>query len=139
MMSFKNRPGFTILETIVSMGIVAGVVTILLMMSSTLLQRTKLVSARVERLFLLRPFLSEAREKTAGQPQEAVYEKDVAALATKLSYRRTRPAENSVLHTTKSVYLERVTATWREGAAVMTESMLTTTYIPAPLQTKERA
>lgn len=138
MMNFNARQGFSILEVIIAMGIVASVVTLLLMMQSSLLQRTKALSDRVERMLLLRPFLQESRQKTAHNKQEASYEKEVSALQTKLMYRRTRPPENSVLHTAKHVYLETVLASWQSGGTVLTESLVTTTYIP-PTLNKEKS
>jgi len=136
MMSFRNKSGFTILETIVAMGVVAGVVTVLLMMQSAVLQRAARVSDRIERVFLLRTFLNEARSKTQPQALQAQYEKEIPNPPTQLKYQRTLPAAQSVLAASKGICIERVTAHWRRSGEQLTEMLVTTTYIP-PQQGKK--
>ena len=136
MMSFKNKSGFTILETIVAMGVVAGVVTLLLIMQSAVLQQAARVSDRVERVFLLRTFLHEARSKTQPQALQAQYEKEVPNPRTQLKYQRTPPAPQSVLAASKGICVERVTAQWQRSGEKLTEMLVTTTYIP-PQQGKK--
>ena len=125
-----NNSGFTILETIVAMGIVASVVSVLLMMQSAVLQHTARVSDRLERVFLLRTFLNEARSKTQPQAVQAVYEKDIANPQTHMRYERTPPRQQSVLVSSKGICVERVTAQWQRSGEQHTEMLVTTTYIP---------
>jgi|GEM_PF-3150059 len=125
-----NNSGFTILETIVAMGIVAGVVTILLMMQSAVLQQVVRVSDRVERVFMLRSFLHEARSKTQPQAVSAQYEKEIPNPLTRLHYQRMPPEPQSVLASSKGICIERVSAHWQRSGEALTESLVTTTYIP---------
>ncbi len=138
-MSFKNNyfysskskaEGFTILEVVVAMGIVAGVVTLLFMMQSAILQRAARVSDRVERMFMLRSFLHEARSKTQPQATQTHYEKEIPHPLTQLRYERTPPAQQSVLASNKGICIERLTAHWRRSGELFTETLVTTTYIP---------
>ena len=66
MIHSKNRSGFSLLETIAAMTIVAFVVSPLVIMQGTALRRVMRDSAHMERIFLMRNFLLEARREAAS-------------------------------------------------------------------------
>ena len=136
----QNKSGFTILETIVAMAMIGAVVTLIVMMNSTVLQRARIASDRLDRMVLFKRFINEARSKTDGKTGELVnYEVEHPTPPTKLRYQRSRPAQNSMFAAIKDIYIERATAQWQTAGQPMTETVVTATYIPPPQPKKAGA
>lgn len=127
MIHSKNRSGFSLLETIAAMTIVAFVVSPLVIMQGTALRRVMRDSAHMERIFLMRNFLLEARRETASGA--TTFEKTVPTPNTQLRYQLMSPQANSSLHAMKGIQIERITATWREVGKETQDMMVTIKYI----------
>lgn len=135
MIHSNNRHGFSLLETIIAMTIVALVVSPLVIMQSTVLRRVVRDSRHMERIFLMCNFLHKARESTPGATTS---EELVPTPNTQLRYKLMPPRANSSLHAIKGIQIEQVTATWRELGQETQDIMVTMKYI-APEAPKEKA
>jgi len=129
MIHFKNKSGFSLLETIVAMTIVAFVVSPLVIMQGAILQRIVRDSHHMERIFLMRNFLYEARRAATPEATTFTFEKTIESPQTQLRYQLMPPNTNSSLHDMKGIHIERITATWRTMGIQMQDVMITTTYI----------
>ncbi len=123
MINLPNKNGFSLLETIVAMTIIAFMVSPLVIMQGTLLRRVVRDSRHEERIFLMRNFLYKARNETP--PGATTFEKTEG----ELRYQLMPPQANSSLNAMKGIHIERVTATWRDSGKQTQDVLITTKYI----------
>lgn len=130
------RSGFSLLETIIAMTIIATMAVPLITMQGTVLRRMIRDARHEDRIFLMRNFLYEARQE--APPGATSFEKKIEKQNTELHYQLMPPKESSSLHDMKGIHIERITATWREMGKKVQEVMVTTQYIEpeAPKATK---
>jgi len=129
MIHSNNKFGFSLLETIVAMTIIAFMVSPLVIMQGSVLRRVIRDSDHEDRIFLMRNFLYEARHALSPGATTFTFEKKVTDPNTQLRYQLMPPKENSSLQAMKGIHLERVTATWREAGKEQQDVMVTTVYI----------
>lgn len=127
MIHSKNRHGFSLLETIMAMMIISAMAVPLVIMQGTILRRVIRDAQHMERIFLMRNFLYEARREAA--PGATTFEKTVPTPNTQLRYQLMPPPSNSSLHAMKGIQIERVTATWRELGKETQDIMMSMKYI----------
>ncbi len=127
MIHSKNRPGFSLLETIMAMMIISTMAVPLVIMQGTVLRRVVRDGQHMERIFLMRNFLLEARRETTSGA--TTFEKTVPTPNTQLRYQLMPPQANSSLHAMKGIQIERITATWREVGKETQDVMVTIKYI----------
>lgn len=125
MIHSNNKSGFSLLETIVAMGIIATMAVPLVIMQGTTLRRVIRDGQHMERIFLMRTFLSEAQQAAPGTTTS---EKTVPTPNTQLRYQLMPPQANSSFHALKGIQIERVTATWREAGKETQDIMVSMKY-----------
>jgi prepilin-type N-terminal cleavage/methylation domain-containing protein len=132
MIHSKNKYGFSLLETIIAMALIAGMATPLVIMQGTILRRVISDARHMERLFLMRNFLQEARQETPAGA--TTFEKTTEKSNTQLRYQLMSPQSDSSIHTKKGMYIERVTATWRNFGKETQDTLISMKYIEPETQ-----
>jgi len=125
MINLQNKNGFSLLEVIVAMTIIAFMVSPLVIMASTILRRIVRDSRNEERIFLMRNLLCEVHRDQP--PNTPTFEKRVGN--TQLRYQLIPPPANSSLQPMKGIHIERVTATWYEAGKQAQDVLISTKYI----------
>jgi type II secretory pathway pseudopilin PulG len=128
MIDLQNKSGFSLFETIAAMGIVAAMAVPLAVMQSSTLQRVVRDANRVDRIFLMRNFLYEARNAAPADATTFTFEKTDKDSKTELCYKLMSPPENSSLHV-KGMYIEQVTAQWYILGKKTEDILVTARYI----------
>jgi len=124
MIHSPNKSGFSLLETIVAMTIIAFMVSPLVIMQGTILRRIVRDSRHEERIFLMRNFLCEVHRDLP--PSTTTSEKQLGD--TQLRYELIPPQANSSLYPMKGIQIERITATWYEAGKQTQDVLISTKY-----------
>ncbi|HRN78425.1 MAG TPA: prepilin-type N-terminal cleavage/methylation domain-containing protein [Candidatus Dependentiae bacterium] len=112
MIHSKHKSGFTLLETLFAMVIIAAVMSPLFFMQADVLRRVAGVSNHMQRIFFMRDFLFNARQQQPKNTTQFTLEKRVSNPETILRYELKPVDKKSALSSVQGMYTERVTAMW---------------------------
>jgi hypothetical protein len=115
MIHFKNKSGFGLLEAVVSMVIVAFVMTPLLMMQGSIVERVGGYSRRMLHMFYAKNFLCDTRQTFKADTTQTTAEKIMTDPAIKMTYVREPVSFASSLKSCKGLCREQVTTSWQVG------------------------
>lgn len=117
-----NNPGFTLIESLIAMAIIAIIGVTVLSTESGMLKRAYTARDSIARLVLLNNFLEDNHilEQT-GQPP--LSQKTIDEPLTQLKY-SSRPAQGSAFSTIENLVIEKVTATWNDLLQENTEQFI---------------
>jgi len=136
MMVFKNNAGFTLIEVILAIAIVALGMMPILILQNEVLTRVNRVGNRLQRIFFAQQFMAEAREKREPGTREFYLERQEEFPATKLLY-RVEPADvEPQFEGLSGLYSERVIMTWKSGPRQ--EKLVLPTYGFEPVRERKK-
>lgn len=115
MIHSKHKSGFTLLETLFAMVIIAAVMSPLFFMQADVLRRVAGVSNHMQRMFFMRDFLFNARQQQPKNTTQFTLEKRVSNPETTLRYELKPVDQKSALSSVQGMYTERVTAMWSDN------------------------
>jgi prepilin-type N-terminal cleavage/methylation domain-containing protein len=138
MMYFKNHKcGFTLIEVMLSMMIVAIVLTPLFILHGVIMQRVNKSSRQLYAILWAKQLLYEARQKQEPEAQVFTLEKKIEASSAKLKYSLDDGIDaKSSLAAQVGLHRERVSVKWTDHQAVEQHEELVTYVYKQPEQKK---
>lgn len=127
MIHFKNNNGFTLLEVLVAVMIVAMIMGPLFLWQTSVMSRTYQASGELNRLFIARSFLVSNQLPSADK-QSLVKEEAHKDPAMLLKYEEKKLPENSSIKSFNNIVLSTVTFSWKEGKSNRTRRLVSFTY-----------
>ncbi|HSW74031.1 MAG TPA: type II secretion system protein [Candidatus Limnocylindria bacterium] len=125
---FKER-GFTLIEALMAMAIIAIIVTPLFVLYSTLFQTVSKAELRMDRVQQAQNFLIESeRSLVAKTPLPP--EKKVSYPPMSMTFAHGAVPADSPLSSYKTLSLAKVTTTWQEGKAKRSDVFVYYVYKP---------
>jgi len=132
----SKRSGFTLLEVMVAIGIIAIGFTPILLLQNTVLTQVSGMGQRLHRIFFAKEFIFTAREKREEGTAQFYLEQQLPYPPTKLLY-RSDPVDNEPkFDGLRGLYSEQVIASWQNGATREREVLLTFGFEPVREQKK---
>lgn len=114
MIHSKNKSGFTLLETLFAMSIIAAIISPLFFMQAEVLRRVIRASYHIKRIFYMHDFLFNAQQQLQKETTQFTLEKQVGNPATVLRYVLKAVDKKSSLSAVQGIYVEQVTAVWTD-------------------------
>ena len=129
MIHSKSREGFTLIETLLALSVMALLLTPLYLAQGTILRSVAFVSTKMQRVFFMKSFFFDAR--AAAEKQEAkefVLEKKVDDPLMRLKYALSPVKKDSSLARFKGMHIERVRAVWEQDGRTYEDGMIALLY-----------
>ena len=147
MKNFKsqlNQPGISFIEVILAVFIVGTVLTSLLLLQGTAFSGLATISARLDRVFIIKEYLAQkviARTKKEKGAEKSPQTKKIDDPKTTITYELKKPPRESSLKLQEHIKIEKCTAEWDEFALKLRETMITFLFKPdhSNPQEKEKA
>ncbi len=127
MIHFKNNNGFTLLEVLVAVMIVAMIMGPLFLWQTSVMSRTYQASGELNRLFIARSFLVSNQLPSADK-QQSVKEETPNDPAMLLTYEAKKIPETSSITSFNNIVLTTVTFSWKDGKSNRTGRLVSFTY-----------
>lgn len=124
----KNNSGFTLIEAMLAIALIAIAMTPLLITQGSVVQAVARVSARVQRIFFAQNFFIEGRAE-AGDETKFSLDKKIDAPSTIFSFERKSVDSKSSLAKIKHVVIDRVKASWEDESKKQKEVVVSVQYI----------
>ncbi len=119
----KNAAGFTLIEVVIAIALVAFVTVALLNLQGGLLKNTYRARDALRRIMLLVTFLHD-QHKLILEGKEPVKEKSIDEPVTRFKYAAKRPAQGSPLGKIEDLVIEQVTAEWTDRGQKRSEDLV---------------
>jgi type II secretory pathway pseudopilin PulG len=129
-MHSKNRNGFIMTEAIIAVAIVGLMLVPLIAVQMRVRSSVGRFSDRYDRTLQMNTFLEEMQRTRDPEATEFVFEKKIPYLETNLMYEFKPVPEASALSKLPSLFLEKVTATWRQEGKARKEVLLYFVFKP---------
>jgi prepilin-type N-terminal cleavage/methylation domain-containing protein len=131
MIVFRNnlpvKPGFTLIEALLSVAIMAVVMTPIFILYNNLFQTVGTSQASVERIMYAHNFLVESeRAKITKTTLSA--EKKITRPATTLRFEHIKVPADSALSKLNNLYLDKVVIEWQDGRTKRTDTLVSAVY-----------
>lgn len=128
MKNFKRlKSGFTLVEVLVTLTIVALLVTPLMIWLSTLMNQVTTQAHAYARIVAAHEFLFAHQ---AGADEDLPKEKKIPRLRSTLTYTSKTPSNSSAVQSYKGVTQEQVAISWKRGNKTYTDNLITFAYVP---------
>lgn len=124
--------GFTLIETLVSLAIMAMILTPIFITQGSMLYHVSRLARHVERMIHADLFLQESAIALLKETNDAHKEKDIQSLHTHMVYDAKKVADDSPLKKYPNLFMQRVTLTWQEDKVKRADALLTFIYKPEP-------
>ncbi len=126
---YTNKKGFTLIETIIAIAIIAFVFGPLFVMQGGVLQRVVKQSRKLQRIFFMQFFAYTAQEKIKPGATQFNVEKKEAFPETIMRYQLMPVDQNSSVKDISGLHMQRVLATWDEAGVKQQDMLVTFTFI----------
>jgi len=130
MMHSRNR-GFSLVEVMIAIGIIAIGLTPVLLLQNMVLTRVHRMGTRLHRVFWAKQFMFTAREKRGEGVDEFYLEDQEESPKTKLLYRSEPVDGEAKFDGLRGLYSERVVLSWQDGTERQRENLVTFGFEPA--------
>jgi prepilin-type N-terminal cleavage/methylation domain-containing protein len=128
MMQIQIKPGFSLVEALLAVAIMAIMLTPLFILQATKMQTTVRASRTYDRVTHAYTFLlQQGYKQSNGQGKQ---EKNVGRPVTTLTFERGNIPKKSVLSRFNDCVIERVLMTWRDGTQQKTDTLVRFVYKP---------
>jgi Tfp pilus assembly protein PilV len=118
-------------EVLLAVFIIGTVLSSSLLLQNTLFSNVFTITARFERMFLLKNrFVQEKMRRVEQSKEKRAAVPNAAFPDTKISYTTKKPDKSSSLKQFKSIMIEQAKATWKENLREQSESMITLLFRP---------
>jgi len=129
MMHSRSR-GFSLVEVMIAIGIIAIGLTPALLLQNMVLTRVHRMGTRLNRVFLAKQFIFTAREKRGEGVDEFYLEDQEESPKTKLLYRSEPVDSEAKFDGLRGLYSERVVLSWQDGTERQRENLVTFGFEP---------
>lgn len=136
MMHSKNNAGFTLLETLFSLVIMALVLSPIFLVQGTVAQRVGRFARHIEKMMQAKLFLVEAPITVAKTPNQTTLEKKVES--TTLKFELKKMGDDSAFKKIKNLYRQQVVFEWNELGKPQSDALVLFVYKPESAK-KEQA
>lgn len=127
MIVFKNNAGFTLIETMLAITLIAIVMTPLLVTQGSVAQAVAQISERLQRVFFAENFFIEAHAQ-ADDEKNFSLDKKLESLDTRIIFERNPVNPKSSLAHINNLVHERIQASWQEGNKQQKEVLISFRY-----------
>ena len=127
MIPSKNNSGFTLIEVMLAIALIAMAMTPLLVMQSSAVRAVAKISTRLQRIFLAENFFIEARAE-AGDEKNFSLDKKIESLDTQLVFERKSIDSKSSLAKIDNLVLDRIQASWQDNNKQQKEVLVSLRY-----------
>lgn len=128
-MHFKSKHGFTLIEVLFTLMLIALVVTPLMFQQSMLVRNVDTFSRRAERMFAAQTFLYEARKAMQDYTTSFTLEKKIDDGDATLSFSRGPVGKKSAFARARAIYQDRVVIVWQENGSQRRDQLITLVYV----------
>lgn len=129
MIHSKNKKGFSLIETIIAIAVIAFVFGPLFVMQGTVLQRVVEESRKLQRIFFMQFFAYKTQEQIKPGATQFNLEKREVFPPTVMRYQLMPVNQQSSLKDIPGLHMQRVLATWDERGIKRQDMLLTFTFI----------
>jgi prepilin-type N-terminal cleavage/methylation domain-containing protein len=138
MIHFKNRKtGFTLIETIIALMMVAVLLTPVFLWQGSIFQRVTQYSARALRIMLGHNFFLDTRMNSSPDDKKLKKEKKVDDIKTKFIFERKEVPSQSAVAQYPGILTERVTISWEQQNKKYTQNLISFIFVPPSEDTHE--
>jgi prepilin-type N-terminal cleavage/methylation domain-containing protein len=124
-----NKKGFTLIETIIAIAVIAFVFGPLFVMQGSVLQRVVQQSRKLQRIFFMQFFAYKAEEQIKPGATQFNLEKKEEFPATILRYQLMPVDTRSSLKDIPGLHMQRVLATWEDVGVKWQDMLVSFTFI----------
>jgi prepilin-type N-terminal cleavage/methylation domain-containing protein len=128
MIHFKNKFGFTLIETMLAITLIALVMTPLMVTQGTIVQAIARISLRLERVFFAENFFIEARAD-ADDERKFSMSKKIDSPTTQLTFERKPIDAKSSLAKIDNLVIDRIQASWQDENKKQKETVILVHHI----------
>jgi len=132
----KNQSGFTLIETLVAIAVIAFVLSPLFVMQGNVLERVVRESRKLQRVFFMKFFAYKAQEQIKPDVTQFTLEKKEEFPPTVLQYQLMPVDQRSSLKNIPGLHMQRVIATWDEAGRKYQDMLVTFAFIE-PVEKKK--
>jgi prepilin-type N-terminal cleavage/methylation domain-containing protein len=129
MVHSKNTNGFTMMESIFAVAIIAVVLTPIFILQGNTLRNVATIANYMQRLFFAADFLQQARQTQAPIVRQFMLEKKENNPQTILKYELSS-TQNPALKDIPGILQEKVTITWQEDRHRRSDALVSYVYKP---------
>ena len=124
----KNKSGFTLIETMLAIALIAMVMTPLMITQGTIVQAIARISMRLQRIFFAQNFFIDARADADDESKFSL-DKKIDSPSTKLAFERKLIDSKSSLAKVEHLVVDRIQATWEDESKQQNEVLVSLQYI----------
>lgn len=125
----ENKTGFTLIEAVLAVAIVAVVMTAIFVAQGTALYAINRVSNELRRLYAASDYLLTKRKENVNNVETKEDQKILTSPATTLSY-TCQKAQSPSLAKFKDIYVEQVSFAWKEQRTPRTGTIVGLSFKP---------
>lgn len=130
MIRFNNNSGFTLIETLLALAIMAMVLTPIFITQGSMLYHVSRLMRHVERMVHGELYLQESIIAAAKETKDVHQEKDATQPSVHMVFDAKKVADDSPFKKFPDLYAQRVTLSWQEDKVKRTDTLLTFLYKP---------
>ena len=127
MIPFRNSPGFTLIEAMLSIALIAVVMTPLMITQGSVVQAVSRISLQLQRIFFAENFFVDAQAQAADKKKFSL-DKKIEDPSTTITFERKAIDAKSSLAKVENVVLDRITASWNEESKKRKEVLVLLHY-----------
>ncbi len=130
MIHFRNKAGFTLIEVLLSLAIIALVLTPIFVVQGTVLSRVGRYARMIDRFMQSQLFFVNSSIAVSAEAKSTTLEKKIDVPLTFLSYEFQKLPDSSPLKNFKDVYQEKVTIRYEDDGRKYLDSLVSFRYRP---------
>src|SRR5581483_3424731 len=134
MISFRNKSGFTLVEALIAVAVMAIVLTPIFVLYSTLLTTVIQSDHRFDRMLAAHNFLV-ASQRALRTGSKTTPEKKILRPPTTLTFKHDKVSSDT-LAKVKNLYLDKVALEWQDGKTKRTDALVTFVYQASKQESK---
>lgn len=138
MIRSNNSLGFTLIETLLALAIMAMVLAPIFITQGSMLYHVSRLVRNVQRMEFADLFLQESVIASLKESKDTRVEKQIPSPATQMVFAAKKPADDSPFKKYNDLYVQRVTLTWQEDKVKRADSLVTFLYKPEPPKTENK-
>ncbi len=128
-MHSNNNAGFTLIEAMLAMVMIAIVFAPLFIMQGSIIQRMYRSTQRMRRMLYADTFLQQARKQVKPGTTQLVFEQKLDDPLTYFTYELKPVSKDASTGDVYQLHVERITARWQEDAQKEQEMLITYTFV----------
>lgn len=138
MIHFKNKNGFTLIETLLALAIMAMMLLPIYLLQGSAVRNTYRYARQVERIMQAKLFLIDTAITNIKESKNLSFDKKIKDPATDLKFEQKKIGENSVLKKFNNLMMQQVNISWTENRVRKSDALVTFVFRPETQKKEEK-